>query len=186
MNTHHRHKMTVDEYLDWYQEQPEGKRFELVDGQPVAMSPQRVRHIKVKHYAANALERAIRKDNLQCDMLADGITVRIDEHTSFEPDALVYCGDELDGDDIEAPEPVIIIEVLSPGTKNTDTGKKLAGYLSLKSVSHYLVIDPVAKIIMHHQKTAPDKLMTTLIREGQFELSPPGLQVSHADFFIFS
>ncbi len=36
-------RMTVDEFLVWADTQP-GRRFELVHGQPVAMSPERARH----------------------------------------------------------------------------------------------------------------------------------------------
>jgi Uma2 family endonuclease len=42
-------------------------------------------------------------------------------------------------DAVAAPNPVIIVEVLSPGTTSTDTGGKLADYFCVPSVAHYLI-----------------------------------------------
>lgn len=53
---------------------------------------------------------------LPCHMLPDGMTVRVDEMTAYEPDALVYCGTKLSASDIEVPAPIIVVEVLSPLT----------------------------------------------------------------------
>jgi hypothetical protein len=54
-------------------------------------------------------------------MLPDGMTVRVDETTAYEPDALVYCGTKL------APSAIVVVEVLSPSTRRIDTSDKLAG-----------------------------------------------------------
>ena len=52
-----RERMTVDEFLVW----AEGRqgRWELEDGQAMAMSPERVLHARVKYYVQSALARAI-------------------------------------------------------------------------------------------------------------------------------
>ena len=82
--------MTVDEFLAWA-ESHEG-RYELIEGEVFAMSPQRVAHAVVKLNAVNALSAAISKSGAPCRALPDGLTVRISMTTAFEPDALVYCG----------------------------------------------------------------------------------------------
>src|SRR5450631_2734453 len=107
--------MTVEAYIDWALQQPRG-RFELLRGEIVPMNSERTGHARVKHRVANALEAAIEVSGLKCHMLPDGATVRIDDHTAFEPDALVYCGDLLPDDTIIIPAPVIVVEVLSPST----------------------------------------------------------------------
>ncbi len=175
--------MTATEYLQWYEDQPKGKRYELVDGVPYAMSPERVRHGRIKGIAFIALRAAITKQNLPCEALPDGMSVQIDEDTVYEPDALVVCNQELDGDEIVIPNPVIVVEVLSPGTKNTDTGAKYHAYFSLPSIRHYLVIDPIAKIIMHHFRTERGTLETAVISSGLFTLSSPGLELAYSDIF---
>jgi Uma2 family endonuclease len=129
--------MTVDEFLGWA-EGREG-RWELLDGRPMAMSPERVAHAETKLEAAAALRNAIRRAGAPCHVMPDGMTVRISARMAFEPDALVYCGERLPPGGIEVPSPVIVVEVLSEGTEARDHGVKLVGYFSLPSLAHYLI-----------------------------------------------
>ena len=173
--------MTVDEFLAWA-ESREG-RYELVDGEVFAMSPQRISHAITKLNAVNALSAAIAKAGVPCRALPDGLTVRVSKTTAFEPDALVYCGPPLPGNAIEVPEPVIIAEVISPGSQYIDTGVKLRGYFQVPSVVHYLVIDPERHLVIHHQRNEGDLLATRIAAEGEMHLDPPGLQLKLADIF---
>ena len=82
--------MTVEEFLLWA-EGREG-RWELLDGRPIAMAPERVAHLTSKAEAWAALRRAVERAGLPCAVFPDGATVRISARTAFEPDALVSCG----------------------------------------------------------------------------------------------
>jgi Uma2 family endonuclease len=59
-------------------------------------------------------------------MVPDGATLRVSKWTAYEPDALVYCGPQKPGSAIEVPDPVIVVEVLSPGTRHIDNAAKLS------------------------------------------------------------
>ncbi len=111
-----RRPLTVDEYVGWAHSQSERQRTELINGQIVTMAPERVEHGEIKLAAAIALRTAIAKAGCDCHVLGDGMTVRIDEHTAYEPDALAYCGPRLARGSTIVPDPVIIVEVLSPAT----------------------------------------------------------------------
>ena len=121
--------MTVDEFLAWAEGRP--GRHELVDGEVYAMSPERARHAETKAAVYTALSQAIRSAGSPCRVLPDGMTVRVSEQTAYEPDALVYCGARLAADAVEVPNPIIVVEVLSPSTGPHDTGAKLAGYFQV-------------------------------------------------------
>ena len=175
-------RMTVDEFLSWAEGQP--GRYELVDGEVFAMAPERARHSLVKYAAQTALNRAIAKAGLPCHMMPDGMTVRVDAATTFEPDALVYCGPPIDLDAIEVPAPVIVVEVLSPGTKSVDTGIKLIGYFQVTGLCHYLILDPVKRILIHHRRGLGTAVETHIVSEGTLDLSPPGLQIAVTELFI--
>lgn len=175
-------RMTVDEFLVWAETQPE-QRFELVHGQPVAMSPERARHANAKHSVALALEGGIKRAALPCHVFPDGMTVRIDDETAYEPDALVYCGARIDGDEVEVPNPIIIVEVLSPSTAGVDASTKLAGYFKIPSVQHYLMVDPTARLIIHHARQTDTTILTRIVTEGAIDLTPPGLALDLADVF---
>jgi len=174
-------RITVDEYLDWARGQP--GRYELYDGTVHAMSPEGAGHAKVKFAVQTALAAGIRARGLPCHMMPDGMTVRIDARTAFEPDALVYCGTEVDLSSLEIPNPIVIVEVLSPSTRRIDASKKLAAYFRLPSVEHYLIVDLDQRLILHHARAGGDTILTRIVREGAITLEPPGLQMSLADVF---
>ncbi|PIK69699.1 Uma2 family endonuclease [Methylobacterium frigidaeris] len=172
--------MNVDAFLAWTATVP--GRHELVDGEVFAMAPERARHARVKFAVQAALDRGVRALSSPCEMLPDGMTVRIDAHTAYEPDALVYCGPRMDPDAVEPPPPVIVVEVLSPGTRSVDAGAKLAGYFLLPSVVHYLLIDPRRPCVIHHRRTGT-AIETRIVTEGSMALDPPGMALAVADLF---
>ncbi len=165
--------MTVDEFLAWAEENP--GRYELSNGEIYAMAPERLGHAKTKFAVQAALLAAIRRAGLDCHMVPDGATVRVSDRTAYEPDALVYCGPEKSDDEIEVPNPVIVVEVLSPGTRHIDNAAKLEGYFALSSVFHYLILDTEKRVIIHHARDEGDLLRTRIVRGGRIELDPPGL-----------
>jgi Uma2 family endonuclease len=171
-----RRQITVDEFLAW----AEGRkgRYELYNGVVYAMSPERAGHAETKLATARALATAITKAKLPCWVLPDGMTVRIDKHTAHEPDALVYCGSKVPRDAIEVPNPVIVVEVLSPSTRHVDASAKLAGYFKLPSVHHYLVVDAEQRLVIHHARRAGTPIATRVQDSGTLDLDPPGLKVA--------
>jgi Uma2 family endonuclease len=173
-------KMTVDKFLAWAEHRP--GRYELVNGEVFAMSPECARHARTKAAVHLTLVRAIRHAGLPCEALPDGMTVRIDARTAYEPDALAYCGERLPGDAVEVPNSMIVAEVASPGTKGEDTGGKLAGYFAVPSVEHYLVVEPVLRSAIHHRR-AGDIIQTRIASGGPLHLDPSGLELSVDDLF---
>jgi Uma2 family endonuclease len=173
--------LDVDSFLQWADGR-EG-RWELRDGRPVMMAPERAVHALTKYAAHKALEAAIERAGLPCRMFPDGMTVRIAARTAFEPDALVVCPPPSDLDTMEIPNPVIVVEVLSPSTAADDHGVKLDGYFSIPSVQHYLIVDPDRRVMIHHKRRT-DAIETRILREGALRLDPPGLEADVAAFFV--
>ncbi|MBC7800691.1 MAG: Uma2 family endonuclease, partial [Gemmatimonadaceae bacterium] len=111
-----------EEFRQWYEAQATG-RYERVDGRIVAMAPERGAHLRVKGAVYKSLDRAIAVACVACQALPDGATVETGD-SDYEPDALVNCGEPMADDAIAAPNPVVVVEVLPPGTASTDTGGK--------------------------------------------------------------
>lgn len=174
-------RMNVDEFLAWAEDRP--GRFELVDGEVFAMSPERVRHAEVKAATYLALRSALNQAQRACFALPDGISVRIDEDTVFEPDALVYCGARAHPDATEIAAPIIVAEVQSPSTRAVDSGLKLARYFSLASVMHYLIVDPVKRVVIHHRRAEGGLIETRIATQATLDLTPPGLSLPVPDLF---
>ena len=172
--------MTVDEFLLWAEDHP--GRHELIDGVVHAMSPERAGHARAKSRLHRALDMAVTEAGLPCEAMTDGMTVRVDARTAYEPDALVYCGERLPDDAIEVPAPVIVVEVLSPGTRHTDAGAKLAGYFTLPSVRHYLMVDVDRRVLIHHRRDGAE-ILTRILGRGPLSLDPPGLELDVGSLF---
>lgn len=173
--------MNVDEFLVWAEGRP--GRWELEDGRVISMSPERLGHLESKSEALRALERAIRSAKLPCRAVPDGATVRINQKTAFEPDALVYCGARLPPNSIEIPQPIIVVEVLSDSTARRDAHEKLLGYFTVPSIRHYLIVDAEKRCVVHHRRGADDLIETRIIHAGDIRLDPPGLVVPAEGMF---
>ena len=176
-------EFTADEFIAWALEQPEG-RFELDNGVVVAMAPERVNHAIAKLNATVALREAIGSGGLVCQALPDGMAVRVNDRTVYEPDALVRCGPPLPGDAIEVGDPVIVVEVVSPSSRGIDRGVKLASYFVLPSLRHYLIVDTDKRVVIHHRRGNEGRIEVQVLHDGQLTLDPPGLAIDVRDIFV--
>jgi Uma2 family endonuclease len=174
-------RMTADEFLAWA-EGLEG-RWELHNGVPYRMSPERTGHFEVKLAVQMALLRAIKNAGLSCHVLGDGVSLRISRHVLYEPDALVYCGPKLPSKALELSNPVILVEVASPSTRKFDDTVKRDDYLSLASLHHYLLIDPDGPPVVHYSRQATGTPRREEVHGGRLALAPPGIELSVAELF---
>ena len=173
--------MSVDEFVPWAELQPE--RWELLDGTPMAMSPERIIHGDTKYRIARALDDAIAEARVPCRFVLDSAAVRVDQRSLYQPDALVYCGEPLPGDAWEIPNPVVVLEVLSPGNAMTDLRDKLQGHFRVPSVQHYLIVDPDKRLVIHHARGGTDAIATRIVSEGAIRLDPPGIDLAVQELF---
>ena len=169
-------RMTADEFLAWATEQ-EG-RFELASGEVVAMAPERAAHNLVKFEICRALKDAMRDASLPCQVFTDGMAVRVDEATVYEPDASLRCGSRLDDDAVEFRDPVVVVEVLSPSTRARDAGAKLQDYFRLPSVRHYVILRTDTRSAIHHARDEDGAITTAILTEGELRLEPPGVAIA--------
>jgi Uma2 family endonuclease len=173
-------RLTREEFRRWAEGQT--GRYERVAGEPIAMSPERIQHARLKARVWSQLDRAIRAAGLECEALPDGITVEVDDDTDYEPDAVVNCGPLAGPDEIAARNPVIVVEVLSPSTQSIDSTDKLADYFRVPSIQHYLVVRTRRREVIHHFRSGAD-IVSRPVNVGVIRLDPPGIQIDIADIY---
>src|SRR5208337_3394977 len=143
--------------------QPGDGKYELIRGVPVlkngadeepltAMAPERFAHAEAKFAITAKLKAAIRGAGVPCQAAIDGIGIAVDGNTSYIPDAVVNCGEPIAADGQFAPNPVIVVEVLSSSTKGRDLGEKLIDYFRVPSIQHYLIVDLERRLVLHHKR----------------------------------
>lgn len=116
--------------------------------------------------------------------MPDGATVRIAPKTPYEPDAPVGPLPMPEDSSLEIPNPVIVVEVLSPSSVKRDLSEKVAGYFKVPSIAHYLVADPEEMEIIWHRRRAGGGLEEPVpMKEGILHREPPGIELAVPDVF---
>ena len=175
-------RMSRDEFRRWAEAQPNG-RFERVEGAVVAMAPERASHADRKALIWLALRQAVAAAGLPCHVYPDGMTIEVDE-SDFEPDAVLHCGAALPPDAIAVPEPMVVVEVLSPKTRSVDLTRKLVAYFQVPSVRHYLVFWADRPQVVHHRRREDGQgVETRMLTEGEIRLDPPGISITVAEVY---
>ena len=172
-------RMNVDEFLAWSERQPDD-RYELVDGEVVAMTRDTVRHNRTKGASYLALYNAVRAAGLPCEVFIDGVGVAINAKTLRIPDVVIQCGAEPDSMAMVIESPLIVVEVVSPSSERDDIDTKLMDYFSVASIRHYLIVFSERRAVVHHQRNERGTIDTRIVADGDIALDPPGLSVSIA------
>ncbi len=132
-------RMTEAEFLDWQLDQPD--RYELVDGEPRAMTGARIRHDRLVVNAMAALQRRLRDVGSPCEPFSADIAVRVPNQNLRRPDVTVYC-QPLDEDALVLDCPRLVIEVLSETTQDTDHFVKLEEYKNIAVLDYIILFAP--------------------------------------------
>jgi Uma2 family endonuclease len=166
-------RMTVAEFFDW-QPRDDG-RYELVDGVPVMMTRARRRHDRI---VANALRSLGNKlDGSRCIPFTADIAVLIPNGNVRLPDVGVDCGRFVDNA-MYADAPRLVIEVLSPSTRDFDMFGKLDEYKTVESLTHIVLVDPDQPRAMHWWR-AEDRTWRHQAHEGlEAVIAFPDLEIA--------
>jgi Uma2 family endonuclease len=138
-------RMTADEFLLWH-EQQQDRRYELLDGVPVAMAGARRRHDQVVVNALVAL--GARLGVGPCRPFSSDTAVRISDYQVRYPDLGVDCGRFVD-EALAADAPAVVFEVLSETTRAFDLVRKVEEYKSVDSLRHIVLVDTGEPKIIH-------------------------------------
>lgn len=79
-----------------------------------------------------------------CKLLGSDMRLHIPSNSLYTyPDIAIYCGEikKLESECDTATNPVVIIEILSPSTKDYDRGSKFTLYREIKSLYAYILVD---------------------------------------------
>ncbi|MEP6952321.1 MAG: Uma2 family endonuclease [Ginsengibacter sp.] len=131
---------TIPEYLEMEREALE--KHEYYKGAIFAMSGTSARHNIISINIIIALGIALKGKS--CRPYGSDMRIHIPENSLFTyPDISIICGDviTLREDEDTATQPIVIIEILSPSTKNYDRGQKFMLYRAIPTLKEYILID---------------------------------------------
>ena len=125
---------------------PDGKRYEILDGALIVTPAPRPAHQTVQANLAMALGPYVKTHRLGRFWLGPADVI-FDEHTRFEPDAVVALGDAARRVRSwhQLPDPALAVEILSPSSARWDRGGKRERYLT--RAAEYWVVDVEARLV---------------------------------------
>ena len=136
MTVHAPLTMSKEAFLAWIERREE--RYEYAGGRVVMMVRITRNHARVTRNLFVALTQRLSAERY--DVATEGFGVDIGDSFRF-PDIMVEPV-QSDGKALQATAPLLIAEVLSPGTLHVDFGDKRKEYLSLPTLDAYLIVSP--------------------------------------------
>ncbi len=177
-------RMTADQFLALY-EGVEG-RYELVDGEVVAMTGGSASHARLARRTITALDN--RLSGTGCEPFGSDIGLLVSDDQVRFPDVAIYCDprdlrDEQD-DRLAYRYPKVVMEVLSSSTARNDRGDKLAEYKAVDSLMAIVLIDPRSRRIELHERMSPVEWRHLILPpESGVTLRDPAVTLAFADIF---
>ncbi len=177
---------TEDEYFA-LEETDSDTRYEFWNGTIVAMATAVPRHSRIVNRIAYSLtSRLLGKG---CEITTSDQKVKTAEQIFTLPDVVVSCENEqFDPRWTHVLlNPHILIEVLSPSTRNKDRGAKLAAYQALPSLLDYLIVWPNMVQIEHYaRQSETDWLFRRYLNRSQsIHLVCRQLEIPVEEFYLF-
>jgi Uma2 family endonuclease len=140
---YHKNNTSIEAYLEY--ERAATVKHEYYKGEVFAMSGASNRHNKIFSNLFGDIHYKLK--GKKCQPYGSDMRVHIPENTLFTyPDISIFCGDiiTLDKEEDSAIGPTVIIELLSPSTKNYDRGEKFKLYRDIPALKEYVLIDTEA------------------------------------------
>ncbi|HVX27551.1 MAG TPA: Uma2 family endonuclease [Parafilimonas sp.] len=133
-------KISIEEYLEM--ENASLEKHEYYKGEVFSMSGAKLPHNEIAGNLFVALPNKLK--GKKCKPYNSDTRIHIPENTLFTyPDISIICGEviTLNNDEFNALNPTVIIEVLSPKTKNYDRGEIFKLYRDIDTLKEYILVD---------------------------------------------
>ncbi|MDR1802977.1 MAG: Uma2 family endonuclease [Treponema sp.] len=178
-------KFTYADYKDW--ELKPGERYELIYGEPYAMSAPTSTHQEILVALSSQFYIYLRKK--PCRVYPAPFDVRLfyeedeSDDTVVQPDITIICDMEKRGEEGCRGAPDLVVEILSPSNTATEMQRKFKLYKEA-GVREYWVVDPETKSLTVHLFQENATLTYTYGSDGKAPVSIlQGLNISLDEVF---
>jgi Uma2 family endonuclease len=169
--------MSVAEFLAW--EEKQELRYEFDGFQPVAMTGGTLVHEAICYRLRTLLQ--LRLDGKPCRPWGPTTKVEVQGRIRY-PDAHVNCTEFGPGATI-VPQPVVIFEVLSPGTSRTDRIEKLREYQATASIQRYVILEQDGIAATVFSRMGGDWIARALTDGDVLQMPEIGIELSLSEIY---
>jgi Uma2 family endonuclease len=161
--------MTAEQFLAI---EPDGKRYELIDGELIAHGTPPIQHQVVLGNVLCALSSHCKTGS--AEVLLGPLDVWLSDDSVVEPDGLLICSDRASyiGESFIEGPPNVIVEVVSEETRQRDEHDKRKLY-ERYGVDEYWIVDPVIETIKIHRRNG-----ATFVRVAELSTESGGAVTS--------
>jgi Uma2 family endonuclease len=175
---------SIEEYLAYENASPE--KHEYYHGEIFAMAGASMNHVCIERNLLVELGNALR--NSPCQPYGSNFRLHIPSNTLYTyPDLTVICGDPfaMMPNEQSASLPTVIIEVLSPSTRNYDRDFKFKLYQEISTLKEYILVDSIKISIDIYRKTSEGrwKLIRFNSKSAKLEIKALKLLVLISDIY---
>jgi Uma2 family endonuclease len=165
-------------------------RHELIDGEHVVTPSPAIPHQVILWNITEALGPYLRANPIGT-ALTGPVDVKLSPHTLLVPDLVYFTSErfaQVVNEKRATAAPDLVVEILSPGTRRRDKGRKRAVY-DREGVCEYWMVDPEARSITVLRRPRPDAGLTDVtvlvLVDGGVLNSPlfPGLRIPLREVF---
>lgn len=135
-------RISLVDFEEMLLNRPEHEKWELIDGRVIkSMVGARWEHHQIISNVDFALQSHLRARNSACRVFRETFYLSKDaDDLNALPDVMVFCG-KLEPRQTSIDNPLILFEVLSPGTAAHDRLAKRIAYQRLESLQSYVLIE---------------------------------------------
>jgi Uma2 family endonuclease len=175
--------MTVEEFFAWDSADP--LRYELVDGDAVAMAPASPMHGFLQAELGSLIRNHLRQHRPRCELIANpGVVPHLlSAHNCRIPDLAVTCL-PLTLRHPTLADPVLVVEILSPSSK-AHTWANVRSYTSIPSVQEILVLHStrMAAELLRRAADGSWPAEPDFVSSGNLALASIGFAVTLAELY---
>ena len=168
-------RMSLDDFEELLLNRPEDEKWELIDGVLVkGMVGARVEH----HIIISNIDYALH-DHFK----RNGILKKRENDLAALPDVMVRCG-KIEPGATSVEDPIVLFEVVSPGSEGKDRLIKRIAYQKLPSLKHYVLVERDRPFIDHYIRTpegwrgeVPLETLDAVLRLDAIEFEMPVAEI---------
>ena len=178
-------QMTIEEFLAFCAERPDGERWELIEGVAIMnASPVQVHQLVVANIVAFLLAKKLESKADWTPLLGVGTRVPVSPNSLPQPDVYVQAGQILDSPTTN--DAVVLFEVLSRSNTKTDQEWRRRVYASIPNCQHYVTVSLKRAEVVRYDRVDGWSGEKIAAIGGVLELLTLGVSVPLADIYRFT
>jgi Uma2 family endonuclease len=169
--------MTLEAFLDW--ENRQGLKYEFDGFQPVAMVGVTTAHAAIQRNLLGLLFTRLRGH--RCQAFGSDLKIQVAGRIRY-PDGFIVCSPVAPNATV-IDDPVVVFEILSPGTSYTDRIEKNREYRATLSIQRYVILEQSRPAASVYARVGDEWVADFVVGEAELALPEIGSNLPLAEFY---